>query len=119
MLSEKRTASGGAELVWLDGSATIALGSDRRVRFGGLRQHLASRIAWWWEGDHQDLIDGETSRAEQPIGAESGCTITCGGKHLSRGANQKHTTAMIDVTEGDRGQGESTTAPRSSRLRGG
>lgn len=95
MLSEKRTATGGADLVWLDASATIALGSDRRVRFGALQQHLASRIAWWWEGDRQDLIDGETSRAEPPIRAKSGCTITCGGEAWSRGANQKRTTAMI------------------------
>lgn len=90
VLSEKRTATGGADVVWPDASATIALGSDRGVRFGALHQHLASRIAWWREGDHQDLIDGETSRAEQPIRAKSRCTITCGGSMVARCQPEAH-----------------------------
>ena len=53
---------------------------DRRVRFGALDQHVARQLASWWEGDRQDLMDGERSGAEPPITAGLGCTITCGEK---------------------------------------
>ena len=72
--------------LWIGGSDSEAL-----------QQSLANQIAWWWEGDRQDLTQGETSGAEQPITASMGRTITWAGKN-GRTRTAKRCT-MIQLPE--------------------